>query len=114
MATTSTHGRPLQRGGELAQRCGELRARIRVVADDDRHRVAHDVRFHNVGGKHLHHPVVGDLGLGLTRLDIPADHGLTIFTYAAKPGSCSEEALKLLGRRPPRAIAIPEAECDSR
>ena len=34
---------------------------------------------------------------GLTRLDLPADPGLTIFTYAAEPGSRSEEALKLLG-----------------
>lgn len=25
------------------------------------------------------------------------DHGLTIFTYTAEPGSRSEEALKLLG-----------------
>ena len=31
------------------------------------------------------------------RLDLAADHGLTIFTYAAEPGSRSEEALKLLG-----------------
>jgi len=30
-------------------------------------------------------------------MDLPADHGLTIFTYAAEPGSRSEEALKLLG-----------------
>jgi transcriptional regulator with XRE-family HTH domain len=58
---------------------------------------AHDVRFHNVGVKRFHHPVVGDLSLSLTRLDLPADHGLTIFTYAAEPGSRSEEALKLLG-----------------
>jgi transcriptional regulator with XRE-family HTH domain len=58
---------------------------------------AHDVRFHNIGVKQFHHPVVGDLSLSLTRLDLPADHGLTIFTYAAEPGSRSEEALKLLG-----------------
>jgi transcriptional regulator with XRE-family HTH domain len=58
---------------------------------------AHEVRFHNVGVKHFHHPVVGDLSLSLTRLDLPADHGLTIFTYAAEPGSRSEETLKLLG-----------------
>jgi transcriptional regulator with XRE-family HTH domain len=57
----------------------------------------HDVRFHNVGVKHFHHPVVGELSLSLTRLDLPSDHGLTIFTYAAEPGSRSEEALKLLG-----------------
>ena len=58
---------------------------------------AHDVRFHNAGVKHFHHPVVGELSLSFNRLDLPADHGLTIFTYAAEPGSRSEEALKLLG-----------------
>ena len=58
---------------------------------------AHDVRFHNTGVKHFHHPVVGELSLSFNRLDLPADRGLTIFTYAAEPGSRSEEALKLLG-----------------
>ncbi len=58
---------------------------------------AHDVRFHNAGVKRFHHPVVGDLSLSYNRLDLPADHGLTIFTYAAEPGSRSAEALKLLG-----------------
>jgi transcriptional regulator with XRE-family HTH domain len=57
----------------------------------------HDVRFHNTGVKHFHHPAVGELSLSLTRLDLPVDHGLTIFTYAAEPGSRTEEALKLLG-----------------
>ena len=58
---------------------------------------AHDVRFHNVGVKRFHHPVVGELSLRLTRLDLPADPGLTIFTYTAEPGSRSAETLKLLG-----------------
>jgi transcriptional regulator with XRE-family HTH domain len=58
---------------------------------------AHDVRFHNTGVKHFHHPVVGELSVSLNRFDLPADHGLTIFIYAAEPGSRSEEALKLLG-----------------
>lgn len=31
------------------------------------------------------------------RLDLAADHGLTIFTYTAEPGSPSEDALRLLG-----------------
>ena len=31
------------------------------------------------------------------RLDLAADHGLTLVTYTAEPGSRSEEALKLLG-----------------
>ncbi len=30
------------------------------------------------------------------RLDRAADHGLTLFTYAAETGSRAEEALKLL------------------
>jgi MmyB-like transcription regulator ligand binding domain len=55
------------------------------------------VRLHNTGAKHYHHPVVGELRLSFNRLDLPVDHGLTIFTYAAEPGSRSEEALKLLG-----------------
>jgi transcriptional regulator with XRE-family HTH domain len=57
----------------------------------------HDVRFHNSGVKRFHHPVVGELSLSFNRLDLAADHGLTIFTYAAEPGSRFEEALKLLG-----------------
>jgi MmyB-like transcription regulator ligand binding domain len=55
------------------------------------------VRFHNTGVKRFDHPVVGELSLSYNRLDLAADHGLTIFTYAAEPGSRSEEALKLLG-----------------
>jgi hypothetical protein len=55
------------------------------------------VRFHNTGVKQFHHPVVGELSLSYNRLDLAADNGLTIFTYAAEPGSRSEEALKLLG-----------------
>ena len=35
--------------------------------------------------------------LSFNRLDIAADHGLTLFTYAAEPGSRSQEALNLLG-----------------
>jgi hypothetical protein len=57
----------------------------------------HEVRLHNTGVKHYHHPVVGELTLSFNRLDLPVDHGLTILTYAAEPGSRSEEALKLLG-----------------
>jgi transcriptional regulator with XRE-family HTH domain len=73
--------------GELATQSEAFRTRW----------AAHDVRFHNTGLKQFHHPVVGELSLTYNRLDLPADHGLTIFTYAAEPGSRSEEALKLLG-----------------
>ena len=55
------------------------------------------MRFHNTGVKHINHPVVGELHLSYNRMDLAADPGLTIFTYAAEPGSRSEDALKLLG-----------------
>ena len=73
--------------GELATQSEAFRTRW----------AAHNVRFHNTGVKHFHHPDVGDLSLIYNRLDLAADPGLTIFTYAAEPGSRSEEALKLLG-----------------
>jgi MmyB-like transcription regulator ligand binding domain len=55
------------------------------------------VRFHATAVKLFNHPVVGELSLSFNRMDIAADHGLTLFTYAAEPGSRSEEALNLLG-----------------
>jgi transcriptional regulator with XRE-family HTH domain len=73
--------------GELATQSEAFRTRW----------AAHNVRLHNTGVKHLRHPVVGDLHLTYTRLDLPADPGLTLFTYTAEPGSRSEEALRLLG-----------------
>src|SRR5256884_6030808 len=73
--------------GELATQSEAFRTRW----------AAHNVRFHNTGVKHFHHPGVGDLTLSYNRLDVAADHGLTIFTYTAEPGSRSEDALNLLG-----------------
>jgi len=73
--------------GELATQSEAFRTRW----------AAHDVRFHNTGVKQFHHPVVGELSLSYNRMDLAADHGLTIFTYTTEPGSRSEEALKLLG-----------------
>jgi hypothetical protein len=58
---------------------------------------AHNVRFHAIALKHLHHPTVGELNLSFNRLDLPADDGLTIFTYTPEPGSKSAEAIALLG-----------------
>jgi transcriptional regulator with XRE-family HTH domain len=57
---------------------------------------AHNVRLHNSGVKHLHHPVVGDLSLKYNGLVLAADAGLTIFVYMAEPGSKSEQSLNLL------------------
>jgi transcriptional regulator with XRE-family HTH domain len=57
---------------------------------------AHNVRLHNTGVKHLHHPVVGDITLNYNGLELAADPGLTIFVYTAEPGSKSAESLNLL------------------
>jgi hypothetical protein len=57
------------------------------------HWAAHNVRFHATAVKHFQHPVVGELSLSFNRLDVAADPGLTVFTYAAEPGSRSAEAL---------------------
>ncbi|MDX6586875.1 MAG: hypothetical protein QOI31_1348 [Solirubrobacterales bacterium] len=73
--------------GELATQSQEFRT----------HWAVHNVRFHTSAAKLFNHPVVGELSLSFNRLDIAADHGLTVFTYAAEPGSRSAEALNLLG-----------------
>jgi transcriptional regulator with XRE-family HTH domain len=73
--------------GELSTRSEAFRTRW----------AAHNVRFHDTGVKHFHHPVVGDLSLSFNRMDLAADPGVMIFAYVAEPGSRSEEALKLLG-----------------
>jgi hypothetical protein len=88
--------------GELATQSEAFRTRW----------AAHDVRFHNTGVKQFHHPVVGELSLTYNRMDLPADHGLTLFTYAAEPGSRSQEALKLLGSWAATELAQPARATD--
>lgn len=73
--------------GELATRSDAFRT----------HWAVHNVRLHASAIKVFNHPIVGELSLSFNRMDIAADHGLTLFTYAAEPGSRSEEALNLLG-----------------
>jgi transcriptional regulator with XRE-family HTH domain len=72
--------------GELSTQSEEFRTRW----------AAHNVRIHQTGVKHVHHPVVGDLTLTFEMMELRADTGLTILTYTAEPGSRSEEALNLL------------------
>jgi hypothetical protein len=72
--------------GELSTRSEEFRVRW----------AAHNVRFHQTGAKHFHHPVVGDLSLTFEMLEFAADPGLNLLAYSAEPGSRSEEALNLL------------------
>jgi len=73
--------------GELATQSDEFRTRW----------ATHNVRFHTTGIKQFHHPVVGELSLSYHRLDLAADPGLSLSTYAVEPGSRSEDALRLLG-----------------
>ncbi len=72
--------------GELSTRSDEFRVRW----------AAHDVKNHRSGIKRLHHPLVGDLTLTYEVLELPADQGLTLLTYAAEPASPSEERLREL------------------
>jgi transcriptional regulator with XRE-family HTH domain len=79
---------------DLSDLIGELATQSQAFRT---HWAAHNVRFHATAVKQLHHPAVGDLSLSFNRLDITADLGLTLFTYAAEPGTRSAEALALLG-----------------
>jgi hypothetical protein len=79
---------------DLSELVGELATQSEAFRT---HWAAHNVRFHATAVKHFHHPVIGDLSLSFNRLDIAADHGLTLLTYAAEPGSSHEETLRLLG-----------------
>jgi transcriptional regulator with XRE-family HTH domain len=103
---------------DLSDLVGELATQSEAFRT---HWAAHNVRFHSTATKQFHHPVVGELSLSFNRLDVAADHGLTLFTYAAEPGSRSEEALRLLGSwaatvdhaELPPATDKPEAERDT-
>jgi transcriptional regulator with XRE-family HTH domain len=72
--------------GELSTRSEEFRTRW----------AAHNVHLHRTGIKHFHHPVVGDLELAFDAMELPAQPGLTLIAHSAKPGSPSEDGLKLL------------------
>jgi transcriptional regulator with XRE-family HTH domain len=73
--------------GELSTRSEDFRVRW----------AAHNVRSHQTGAKHFHHPVVGDLTLTFEMLELAADPGLHMLALSAEPGSASHAALSLLG-----------------
>jgi hypothetical protein len=79
---------------DLSDLVGELATQSEAFRT---HWAAHNVRFHATAVKDLRHPAVGELSLSFNRLEITADPGLTMFAYAAEPGSRSAEALNLLG-----------------
>jgi len=72
--------------GELSTRSDFFRTRW----------AAHNVRFHNTGVKHFHHPVVGDLHLAYESLDLKDGTGLVLNAYSPEPDTPSQDAMKLL------------------
>jgi transcriptional regulator with XRE-family HTH domain len=57
---------------------------------------AHNVRLHESGVKHFHHPAVGDLVLNFDAMALSSEGGLTLTAYTAEPGTPSHDGLKLL------------------
>ncbi|MDP5226358.1 MULTISPECIES: helix-turn-helix transcriptional regulator [Arthrobacter] len=55
-----------------------------------------DVRHHHAGFKSLHHPVVGELEIDFDALNLPERPGWVLTAYSARPGSESEDKLRLL------------------
>jgi transcriptional regulator with XRE-family HTH domain len=82
---------PYDRG--LTDLVGELSTRSETFRE---RWAAHDVRLHQTGTKHLHHPVVGELKLGFEAMPMPADPGLTLTAYSAAQGTPAQDALRLL------------------
>jgi transcriptional regulator with XRE-family HTH domain len=78
---------------DLTALVGELSTR----SEDFRQRwAAHNVKQHNSGKKHFHHPLAGDLYVTYQALDLFADHGLSLLVYTAQPGTGTDDALRLL------------------
>jgi hypothetical protein len=73
--------------GELVTRSDVFRTRW----------AAHDVRFHRIGSKRIHHPDVGDLVFDYEALELPADPGQIIFTMTPAVDTPTNERLVLLG-----------------
>jgi transcriptional regulator with XRE-family HTH domain len=72
--------------GELSTRSPRFRA----------HWSASDVHEHRTGRKTFHHPGVGAIEAAYDVLELPGEHGVSITTYSADPGTPSEEKLALL------------------
>jgi hypothetical protein len=79
-----------------AARLGRSMARGRASTADIADWASHDVRLHQTGTKRFRHPVVGDLPVGISAMDLPADHGLTLTAYTAEPSSETAEKPALL------------------
>jgi transcriptional regulator with XRE-family HTH domain len=89
--------------GELSTRSEPFRVRW----------AAHNVKLHQTGTKHFHHPVVGDLELGFEAMELSADQGLTLTAYSPEPATPSADGIALLASwiatgadRPQRAPSV--------
>jgi hypothetical protein len=72
---------------------------------------AHNVRFHRTGLKRIHHPEVGDLELGYEAMSLPTNPDWYMFGFIpAKPGSATEERLRLLASLAASPAASPAAD----
>jgi hypothetical protein len=58
----------------------------------------------------LNHSVAGDLSLQFETLDLPGDHGQTLFTFTAEAGSASETALAFLASWAASPPSLPTAD----
>jgi transcriptional regulator with XRE-family HTH domain len=72
--------------GELSIRSDEFRARW----------AAHDVRRHYTGAKEFRHPSIGLLELDFQAMELQDAPGHSLTVYTARPGSPSDEGLRLL------------------
>ncbi|WP_078660976.1 helix-turn-helix transcriptional regulator [Streptomyces sp. NRRL B-24484] len=77
----------------LARMIGELSMRS---ADFRRMWAEHPVRDKTSGTKRFHHPLVGEVELAYETLRAADDPDQALITYAAEPGSASEDALRML------------------
>lgn len=57
---------------------------------------AHDVRQHGGGTKRFVHPIVGEVAFVYEDMQFVQQPGLTFHVYATRPGSTSEERVRLL------------------
>lgn len=85
--------------GELSTRSPQFRTRW----------AAHDVRLHQTGLKHLHHPVVGDLHLNYEAMALPGQPDLLLIAFTTTAGSPDEDAIRLLSNWAATHAPEPEA-----
>ncbi|MDS2171849.1 helix-turn-helix transcriptional regulator [Nesterenkonia sp. CL21] len=78
---------------QLTALIGELSTRSPVFRS---HWAASDVHEHRTGRKTFHHPAVGAIEAAYDVLELPGEHGISITTYSADPGSPSAEKLSVL------------------